>query len=314
MGVATAANKTICGGTMFPMRFVSYDPEKDHWITHDAYGQWNTVAGTDESFFVGGYGGGFLLEWLPSKKWTPTKKNDPDSNPRFLHQAKPVINRPHDLLVYPDGRHVILAGTPGYGLTGGGLMIWDRKEQSALILKDTDMLPWHSTTSLAPLPGGKLLGGTTISAGTGGERKAKEAALYIFDMKSKKIEWHEPVIKGTNRYTDMSMGPGGLVYGFADRQKFFVFDPNRRIIIHQENTSSTHGPTVWSQGPRIFVKSPDDRTFILFKKGIAEVNPKTHQIKMLTESPVPISSGGAWLDNRIYFIQGSHLYSWQVSS
>ena len=33
---------------------------------------------------------------------------------------------------------------------------------------------------------------------------------------------------------------------------------------------------------------------------------------MLAESPVPIGAGGDFLDGRIYFASGSHLYSYQV--
>ena len=43
MGVAPAPDKTICGGTAFPMRFFSYDPAADKWINREAYVQWNTV-------------------------------------------------------------------------------------------------------------------------------------------------------------------------------------------------------------------------------------------------------------------------------
>ncbi|MCK5804224.1 MAG: hypothetical protein KAI66_15410 [Lentisphaeria bacterium] len=70
--------------------------------------------------------------------------------------------------------------------------------------------------------------------------------------------------------------------------------------------------TTTSQGARVFVTSPDGRIFVLFAKGIAQLNPKTYEITMLAETPVTISPGGAWLDGRIYFGHKSHLYSWHV--
>ncbi|MCK5803634.1 MAG: hypothetical protein KAI66_12410 [Lentisphaeria bacterium] len=314
MGVATASNGTACGGTAFPMRFFSFDPKLDAWTHHVAHGQWNTVAGTDESFFVGGYGGGFLLEWDPSRDWIDTEVGKEDSNPRFLHQAAPTINRPHNLLAHPDGQHVILAGTPGYGLTGGGLMFWDRKTRKATIREHTDLLEWHSTNALLPLPDGKILGGTTISPGTGGAQKATEAELYILDLKTEKIEWHQPLMKDANHYTDLFMAPTGLALGFADCTRFFVFDPATRSIVHENDLSGTLGSTTSSQGPRVFVQSPDGRLFVLFAKGIARLDPITYEFEMLVETPVSISAGGAWLDNHIYFAHASHLYSWQVPS
>src|SRR5690606_15544571 len=127
MGLAVASDGTICGGTAFPMRFFSFNPRTDQWINRDCFNQWNTVAPLGDRFFIGAYPTGSLLEWTPSEDWVPTKKDDPACNPRHLFEAHPTIGRPHALLAHPDGRFVILAGTPGYGLTGGGLLLWDRQ-------------------------------------------------------------------------------------------------------------------------------------------------------------------------------------------
>ena len=166
--------------------------------------------------------------------------------------------------------------------------------------------------ALVPLSGGKLLGGTTTAPGTGGETKAKEAELYIFDMATKQVEWHEPVFKGAQHYTDLLVGPAGTVFGFADRKRFFVFDPTTRTIVHQRDVSKTFGLTTYGQGPRVFVPAPDNRIFVLFAKGIAQLDPVAYELTMLAESPITIAPGGAWLDGRIYFGHSSHLYSWEA--
>jgi hypothetical protein len=51
---------------------------------------------------------------------------------------------------------------------------------------------------------------------------------------------------------------------------------------------------------------------VLFVKGIARIEPKSYAITMLAESPVPVSAGGDYLDGRIYFAGGSHLYSYEI--
>lgn len=186
MGVAVAPNGSICGGTAFPFYFFRYDPKTNQWERHPCYGQWNTVAKQGDRFFVGGYTGGFLLEWNPFAPWTGTVKDDPNSNPRYLADSAPDINRPHELLAHPDGKTLVLGGTPGYGFTGGGLLFWDRQTQAKRLLRHTDILQWHSTMSLVALPDGKLLGGTTTDPGTGGERKAEQAELYLLDLATKK--------------------------------------------------------------------------------------------------------------------------------
>ena len=312
MGLAAASNGTICGGTAFPMAFFQYDPATDEWTRRNAYGQWNTIAPTEDLFYVGGYGGGFLLEWDPNAEWVPTEKGNPDSNPRFLTQITPVVHRPHDLLAHPDGRHVILAGTPGYGYTGGGLLIWDRETETETVLTHEDLLEWQSTQSLVALPDGNILGGTTIAAGTGGEVKADKAELYILDLDTKKMIWHEEILPGVTSYPDMILAPNGLVIGIANSTRFFAFDPESRKIVQDVDVAEEFGPTARQQGTRAFVQDDEGTIYVLFTKGIARLDPETFEIEMLAESPVPASVGGDYYDGRIYFCHGSHLYSWQI--
>ncbi len=313
MGVAVAPDGSICGGTAFPFYAFRYDPKTDKWERHPCYGQWNTVVRQGDRFFIGTYTDGGLLEWNTFAQWTGTVKGDPQSNPRFLTSASPDpdIGRPHELLAHPDGKTLILAGTPAYGYTGGGLLFWDRQTQNRILLRHSDILPDHSTMSLIALPDSKLLGGTTTAPGTGGERKAKQAELYLLDMASKKVIWHEPVLEGVQEYTDLCYDErNGMVYGFADRRKFFVFDPKARKVVHVRETDPCAG---YQQGPRVFVVAPDKRVFVLFVKGIAVVDPKTFELKLLANSPVPITAGGDYLDDRIYFASGSRLYSFRLT-
>jgi hypothetical protein len=310
MGLATAPDGTICGGTAFPMRFFSYNPKTDQWVSHDFVEQCNTVARQGDHFFVGGYGGGVLLEWDPFSPWTFGAANP---NPANLIQAAPEINRPHKLLAHPDGKTLVLAGTPGYGRTGGGLLIWDRETHKGRLIEHTALLPEQATASLVALPGDKLLGGTTTEPGTGGEKKAKEAELYVMDMATGKIEWHQAVLPGVQDYTDMCSGPTGLVYGFTDRARFFVFDPAKRQVVHQEDAQAKFGLTCSQQGPRVFVFGRNGAIYILFVKGIAKLDPATFSMTLLAESPVPIGLGGDYLDGRIYFGNGSHVYSYKLA-
>jgi len=312
MGLATAPDGTICGGTAFPMRFFSYNPQKDEWLNRAAYGQWNTVARHEDLFFVGGYGSGYLLEWDPSEPWVATEKGKAGTNPQFLTQSHPAINRPHDLLADPDGSYLILAGTPGYGYTGGGLMFWNRKTGEETLLEHTDILPQLSTMSLAPLPDGKFIGGTTTAAGTGGEKKANLAELYIMDIEAKTLDWHAPVLEGVESYDDLAAASNGLIYGIAGRTQFFVFDPDSRRVVHRFDTADTLGPSCSQQGPRVFVHGPDGALFMLFRRGVAQVDLESHAITLLAESPVPIGPGGTWHEGRIYFGSGSHVYSYGI--
>jgi len=310
MGLAAAPDGTICGGTAFPMRFFSLDPRTGEWSNRPAYLQFNTVARQGDRFFFGGYIKGFLLEWDPSQPWVDTVKGDPAGNPRWLIECDPDIYRPHKLLAHPDGKTLVLAGTPGYGYTGGGLLFWDRETGSGTLVKHTEILPEHSTMSLVALPGGKLLGGSTTDPGTGGERKAKEAELYIMDMASKRVEWREVIIPGVQGYIDLCLGPNGIVYGIADGVRFFAFDPAERRLLHLEDTEKRFGPTGYQQGHRKLVLGPDGALYVLFLHAITRVDYATHQLTKLVEPPIDVYYGGDILNGRLYFASTSHLYSW----
>ena len=312
MGVDVAPDGTISGGTYFPMRCFSFDPKKDAWANRPAYGQFNALARQGDRVFFGGYGGGFLLEWDPAKPWVNTVKDKPGCNPLFLTDCTPPIHRPHKLLAHPDGKTIIMAGTPEYGYTGGGLLFWDRQTRQRTLLTHEQIIPQLSTCALVALTDGKLLGGTTTAAGTGGEQKAKEAELYVMDMESKKVEWHTVALPGAQWYTDLCMTPSGLVYGVADRKIFFVFDPAKRAIVHQANLEPTLGLTSFEQAPRVFVPGPAGEMYMAFAKGIVRVAPDSYKATLVAESPVTISAGGPYLDGRIYFAGGSHLYSYKL--
>ncbi|HJN19268.1 MAG TPA: hypothetical protein QGH10_27500 [Armatimonadota bacterium] len=312
MGMAAGPSGTIIGGTAFPMRCFIYDPETDELTNRAGYSQWNTVVTQGDRFFVGGYGHGILLEYDPTSEWVPTVKDKAGCNPLFLAECPPTINRPHDLLAHPDGKTIVMAGTPGYGYTGGGLMFWDRLAKEAIVIEHTEILPEHSTASLVALPDGKLLGGSTIAAGTGGEQKATVAELYIMDMATKAIDWHEVVFEGISGYADMIVAPNGLVLGIADHKRFFAFNAETREVVYDADISEEFGSTTSGQQSRIFVTGPNDTIYILFRKGIATVDPDTFEITMLAESPVSIGPGGAYLEGRIYFGSGSHVYSYEI--
>ena len=323
MEVAALPDGTIGGGVAFPMRVFEYSARADSFQHWEMLGQANAMAVQGDRVFVGGYTEGLLLEWAPARPWVTPRQDTPESNPRLLTYCEPDINRPHAILAYPDGHTVVMGGTPGYGHTGGGLLFWDRETGARVLVKHAELLVDHSVMSLVALPDNKLLVGSGTRAGTGGEVRAKEAELYVLDMVTKRIEWHAGLIPGAQEYSEMRLGPDGLVYGIADfrvyeptlmdeEKRFFVFDPAQRRIVHQEDTAPVFGSMHLQQGQRKIVISPEGRVYLLFRKGIAQADPVTFKLSWTVQSPVSIDAGGAWLDGRIWFARGSRLYSYTV--
>lgn len=191
MGVGTAPDGTIVGGTAFPMRFFNYDLKNDNWVNRPALGQFNALANQNNKVFFAVYNGGYLIDWNPFQPWKGWPKKGTVSNPQYLSVASPTVIRPFRLVAHPDGKTMIMSGSPEYGATGGGLLFWDDKTKQQKLLTDKEVVLDQSTMSIVPLKNGKILGGTTTTPGSGGEKKATEAVVYIMDMGSKKIEWQK---------------------------------------------------------------------------------------------------------------------------
>ncbi|MFW5866326.1 MAG: hypothetical protein ACOCX2_00830, partial [Armatimonadota bacterium] len=305
------------GATYIPQQVFNYDPQTDQLVRHEPFTQWNAIDSDDDLLYVGGYPYGRMLEWDPAREWVNTDREIPSSNPRYLVDTADLesqhINRPTDILVHPDGVHVIMSGIPSRGFTGGGLTIWNRQTESAEVLTHQDLIEDQSTTTMLALPDGRLLCGTTVTASMGGERRADQAEMYLLDLAGKTVEWHVPVLPDVIRYTDTIMASGGNVLGIADRKRVFLFDPDERSIIHSAYLDEEKfGSTVGQQAERPLVQTEDGRIFLLLNSGIAEVNPETCELRMVARSPERIGTGGAYLDGRIYFGTGTNLMSWQV--
>src|SRR5690606_15788 len=136
--------------------------------------------------------------------------------------------------------------------------------------------------------------------------------LYQVDVKTRQVEWRQPVIPGVQTYSDLTTRADGKVYGIADYKLFFVFDPETRTVIYQKDLSADLGRTVGEQSPRIFVKGNGEDLYLLFHDAIAKVNHDSYQLTLLARTPKPIRAGGDYLNNRIYYISGSHLYSYDL--
>ena len=306
--LGNAPDNTISGGTFFPRFFFRFDPKTSLLTRHPCFGQWNTVTSQKGKFFIGIYPKGGLLVLDPLKPWSTTQNNG-KINPFLLIESYPAIDRPFKLLSHIDSKTIIMAGAPGYGLTGGGLLVWNYLSQQYILLKHTDIITNQSTKSLVSISPEIIMGGTTITPGTGGITKAKEAELYLLNIYSKKIIWHKAIIPHVKEYTDLCMAGNNKIYGIADRSIFFVFDSSTRKIIF---LNKKIGPIHYQQGPKIFIKGPT-LIYMLQKDGIATINPNTFEIIKLANSPVQITAGGAYRDGRIYFGSYSHLFSFDVA-
>jgi len=317
MSVIASPQGTITGGTTFPMRCFTFDPRTDTMTSRPAFHQWNAVGrssvASDHHIFIAAYPQGYLLDWNTDEPWVETAAEKSIGNPRALTNWERDTNRPTCVVPLADGKTVIMGATPDYGLTGGGLLFWNRQNQQQLVLTDKQVIPDQSTDCLLQLDGQTVLGGTTTAAGSGGEKKAGQAELYLLNLNDHHIEWHKPIISGVQSYQGLHRA-GNFIVGVADYYLFFVFDPAKREVIYQHNFGEEFGSTAGQQGPRVFVTGPNGEIYLLATHAIAQVELGTWNLKPLVKPHSAIGGGGDYLDGEIYFISGSHLFSWQTSA
>lgn len=306
--IASPDGKYVIGGSSFPFRLFKYDYTSDEWQRTKAYGQFNAFATNDRNIFFGSYPRGHLLKWEYLNDPTVDLSTDPNYS-QLLFTGEPHVYRPHRVLALPDNRTVIMGGTPAYGYTGGGLMFWDLETGESELFEDSSIAKDQSTKSMTILENGYILAGTTTAPGTGGEKKAHLAHLYKIHPSDREVIWKKALLEGVQDYSDLMTRPDGLVYGIADYRTFFVYDPKKDAIVHHHNFGDELGRTVASQSPQIFVKAEED-VYVLLQKGIYRINDDNFQLELIAHTPEPITTGGAFLHQRIFYISGSHLCSY----
>lgn len=312
MSVAATSTGIITGGSSFPMRNFVYDPAKDTMLDRNGCLQWNTVLPYQNHLFIGGYNGGYLVDWTLDAKFDgiPRFIVEAKGNPRYIpDNAAPHVIRPHVLKISTDGKTLLMGGTPEYGSTGGGMLLWERDKDKTEVIPNAKLLKDLSIYSLAVLPDGRIFGGTSVAAGTGGEVKARNALFFEFDLPNRKITWSAPLLpEKVGTYHDLTVSTTGKILGIADREKLFLFDPASKKVEKIVSIKQYGGGAIWQQGPRMFVRRGDE-VYILTPSAILKINPETLAVEREIKSPVPVSTGGDVLGDRLYFGSHTHLVS-----
>lgn len=223
-------------------------------------------------------------------------------------------------------RWAVVGGTPAYGRRGGGLLFWPLDGGKPTVLTDGQLIPGHAVQTLIELPDGLLLGGTTTAPGTGGEQapEGESARIFLFDpaRTADRVRWSSVPVPGARVITDLLRTADGLVWGIADSHVLFALDPARRTLVRGPRDFSSTGRSVFAQGTRALLSGGNENgadvttvpgtLFVLLTDGVGHIDPSSGELTRLATSPAPITAGGAWHDNRLWFASGSQLHSWKA--
>jgi len=166
--------------------------------------------------------------------------------------------------------------------------------------------------AIGALPGGDLIIGTTTSAATGGSATATAALLYRLDWQSRKVIGRWTLEPATPAVHDFVVAADGKVYGLAEPDRLFVFDPAKGAFVHDEVLSG-YGRLTGSQAPRTMAIGPDGAIYALFDRAIVRLEPDTLKHREIARLDRDITAGILIHGNRLYFASVSRLFSYDLS-
>lgn len=315
------------GSTGHPLRIFQFDPKDGSFEHHGVKGMnghWNAITRMGNVLYGAQYGPAIFWRYDPQRTWQPDSPSDP--NPQRLLVMSPEIGRPHAIFGFPSTGKVVVAGVPGYGRTGGGLMIFDGASGQHSIISHDALIPTHSTTSLAALDNQRLVAGTTRRPGTGGVEATTDAQLYIFDIGKEVVEWTGRPLETAYEVSDLLVGADGLVYGLAildapdGKAVSFVFDPTEKRVLSHAPVPRSLGGLALSQSKRMMVLAGDGNVYGLFSEGIGRLTPGSASFKpvfLFSQSEHWSTDAVPWghcdlLDGKLYFSVGSQIWSYRL--
>lgn len=293
----------LYASTCHPMRFVRYDPRTDqmtdlggmpgigNFCAMDVYGTQIVAAS---------YSDGILHRYDPAQPFNGGVGEQP--NPCELARWPREICRPRACLAHPDGRHLLMAGYAAYGLTGGGLGIYDTSTGAAQVITHENLVPYQSTVALQALPDGNLVGGTCISAPGGGQVQATEAVLYLFDFPARKVIFQTVPVPGAGQIKSLLV-VGERVLGLTENGRYFVFDVPTRAVVHTEDWSQ------WGMAGGLG-RGPDGRVWACLTRALLRLTPDNLGREEPVPAPTEVRSAPVVLWDRLYFLGRTHLWSY----
>ena len=310
----TGSDGKLYGSTCHPMWFFAYDPKTDKLVSHGGLkkvggGNFRGLAVLDNTVFGTAYAGGRLYAFDTTRPWKDSGNGDKNANPRFLTNYRPDLTTPCTLLAHPDKRHIITAGYPGYGRTGGGMGFYDLETGKSTVLTHKEILPGHSTVTLKALRDGNLVGGTSILGSHGGHTVARTGKLYIMDYSTRRVVFHMEPVPGARDVTCIVVGPRGKVFGITNTSQLFVFDPKEKKVIHRADLKEFGEP---HQPDKTLTLGPDNFIYGVLSRSILRINTKTYKHRKLAAVPVRATTGIAICKGRLYYAAGPELWSYRL--
>lgn len=302
--VGLGPDDRLYASTAMPIHFFSADPDSDAWeeIAVAGGGEFYSFLAWRDKLLGAAYSAPApVMIYQPGQPWAPGP--GAGDNPRQLHfEGEDAAWRPQTMIHGP-GDKVYLGAVSGYGKLGGPLCELD--PATGEITAWPHLIPDHSVVSLAALPDGRLVGGTTIGGGGGSHPTATEAKLFVWNPATRQVTFETVPVPGKGAIEALAVGPSGRVHGFAG-DRYFVFDPRTETVLKVEPTG--FGGVVYSAvGP-----GPGGELYGVSRQGIVAVDDAAGTVRLLAPYPGGLSAGFAIRGRRIYAASGPTIVSYEL--
>jgi outer membrane protein assembly factor BamB len=325
LGPGPAGSDTLYGAGYLQGDSFTYSASTGETVEHQGPGQAEGMAPVGPDEFFGTYPGGVVWKYDPSQPFV--------FGPSPLLQKNPVPwatlgnnqIRPFALLPMPNGQ-LLVGSVPTYADLEGALSTVNAATPglAGQVFPLPAPLAEQSPITLAPLPNGQVLGGTTVSGGNpGGPPLPTSTDPYIFrydpatDQVVPGSAQGAPFV-GQWAVDKLVYDPStGMVYGLSPTF-LFVYDPSAQEVVKTLTITQTTPPPAspsqqpayydWGQSSGLVLANNGLLYALLPRAGgsVLEVDPSTLSYQVVAQGMTRLGVDAA---GNVYAARGAELYA-----
>jgi outer membrane protein assembly factor BamB len=297
----------LYGSTAMPIHFLRVGPRGDEltYLGRLGGGEIYSFLNYGEKLLCAAYSGNAPLMVYDPRVPFALEAGE-KSNPKMVSYDGQVSSwRPKAMIASGKG-DVYLGSVAGYGYLGGPLTKWN--SSSGQVESFPHTVQDQSVVTLCEA-NGLIIGGTTVIGGGGSHPTHKEAKLFVWDPVAKRRVFETVPVAGAKGIGDLITAPNGKVFGIAEGNTLFVFDPEQRQVVHR---AAVPFPISIDSTYNSIAVGFNKNLWGLCRKGIFMIDPNTYKVTLIAKSPEPITAGFVMSDRSIYFGAGPDVYRCDV--
>jgi hypothetical protein len=293
----------IYGTTNHPMNIFTINPKTDEIVDHGIKSIGSSVGNIccyayQNDILVGAaYSGGYIFR-IDTKLGIV---NSPSNVSPRTEATVEAIHRPRSALALSDNDTCLFAGYGGYGVVGGGMVLYNVKAGRVRVIENHRLLKHHSILGMAELPNGNVLCGTSVLNPGGGIPVYDTAALFEFNPETFEVTNITYPFKGVQEIAHLVWAKDA-VHGITSTGVYFVYDYQTQQVTYQQNLR-TYG-TVVRQG----MEYKHNSIYLLLSHAILKIDPSDYTATRIAELKDPATSGMAVTDEGVYYCSGPKVY------